>query len=140
MLKYEKEVITNFISQIKSALILLEEIKTKDVQILRNDLHILSSAKYNLIVAIEASIDICNHLISKNNFRVPESYVYTFKVMAEQKILEQNFVLDRLVKMARFRNRLVHQYWEVEPDLIYDILQKNLTDFEQLIGQVKEAL
>jgi len=33
--------------------------------------------------------------------------------------------------MARFRNRLVHLYWEVEDRLVYQYLQESLGDLEQ---------
>ena len=40
-----------------------------------------------------------------------------------------NVFCDRLVKMAKFRNRLVHLYWEIEKDKLYEIIQDNLEDF-----------
>ncbi len=36
--------------------------------------------------------------------------------------------------MARFRNRLVHLYWDVESEAVYEILQTRLDDFEQFKG------
>ena len=31
--------------------------------------------------------------------------------------------------MAKFRNRLVHLYWEIDPETVYQLLQDNLDDF-----------
>jgi len=45
----------------------------------------IASAKYHFIVAIEACIDMCNHLISINELRVPEDYADTFRVMMRVK-------------------------------------------------------
>ncbi len=140
MLKYEQEVITSLLSNLRNALQLLGELKEKDLDTLQKDPHLLSSAKYNLIVAIEAAIDICNHLISKNNYRIPDSYSDSFRVISEQGIISFDFAENQLTKMARFRNRLVHQYWAVDPDLLYEILQNNLADFERFIHEVKEKL
>lgn len=36
-----------------------------------------------LVILIESSIDICNHIISQNDFRPPLDYADTFKVLAE---------------------------------------------------------
>jgi len=36
-------------------------------------------------------IDICNHLISRNGFRVPEDYGNTFMVMGEVGALDMDF-------------------------------------------------
>jgi len=37
-----------------------------------NDPDKIGSAKYHFIVAIESAIDMCNHVISRNGYRVPE--------------------------------------------------------------------
>ena len=37
---------------------------------------------------------------------------------------------DRLVKMAKFRNRLVHLYWEIDKKKVYEIIRDNLEDFK----------
>ena len=34
-------------------------------------------------------------------------------------------------QMVRFRNRLVHLYWEVDDEIVYQILQNNLADFDR---------
>jgi len=138
--KYEADKITNLISELNVALGLLKEIRTMDFNKFQGDPHRISSAKYNLIVAIEAAIDICNHLISKNGYRVPDDYADTFRVMAEQGILHFDFVETRLVNMARFRNRLVHLYWKVNVKKLFSILQEDLSDLEEILKEIKAAL
>lgn len=54
----------------------------------------------------------------------------TFNVMGEVGAFEADFV-DRLSKMARFRNRLVHIYWEVADELVYSILGEHIKDMER---------
>ncbi len=76
---------------------------------------------YQFIVAIESCIDICNHIIARNGYRVPEDYGDTFKVMAEAEVIDEAFSTE-LRNLAKFRNRLVHLYWEVNDEQIYDIL------------------
>ncbi len=98
--------------EFKSARSLLTDIETLSEAKFIADPHKISSAKYNFIVTIGSIIDIYNHLISKNGFRVPEDYADTFKVMAENRLLPMKFT-ESLIKMARFRNRLLHLYWEV---------------------------
>ena len=48
----------------------------------------------------------CNHIISRNGYRVPEDYGDTFKVMGEAGAFNPDFS-EELKKMAKFRNRLV---------------------------------
>lgn len=39
-------------------------------------------------------------------------------------------LFKRLEKMAKFRNIIVHQYEQVDPEIVVSILKKNLKDFE----------
>ncbi len=140
MLNFDKDKVTLLVSEIKSAINMLNEIATMDYDAFITDPHRVSSAKYNLIVAIEASIDICNHLISKNGYRIPEDYADTFKVMAEAGILSNDFVENKLVSMARFRNRLVHLYWQVDNNFLYQIISDEVKDLEKLLNKFKEIV
>jgi len=38
--------------------------------------------------------------------------------------------------MAKFRNRLVHIYWEVDAKELYKYLTENLKDFQTFIDQI----
>lgn len=55
------------------------------------DPHKVGSAKYSLIVAIEGTLDLCNHVISKNGFRTPEDYADTFRVPEERGVFDAEF-------------------------------------------------
>ena len=140
MLKYDLEIVATLKSQMLGSMSLLREIKTKDLEDLKEDPHLLSSAKYNLLVAIEAAIDICNHLISKNSFRLPDGYKDTFMVLAEKGFIDKEFASENLARMAGFRNRLVHQYWDLDPQKIYTILQTNLPDLDHFLEDIGRSL
>lgn len=89
----------------------------------------LESAKHLLQVSVECCLDVSNHLIASEGLRSPKSYAESFQILAEQGIVATSF-LPALLQMARFRNRLVHLYWELDEKMIYDILQHNLGDFD----------
>lgn len=89
----------------------------------------IGSAKYHFIVAIEAAIDLSNHIIARNNLRIPEDYADTFRVLGEAGIFPPEFTAT-LIKMASFRNRLVHIYWDVDNDTLYNILVNGLKDLD----------
>jgi uncharacterized protein YutE (UPF0331/DUF86 family) len=99
----------------------------------------IASAKYHFIVAIESSIDMCNHIISRNGYRVPEDYADTFKVMGEVGAFDLGFS-EQLIKMAKFRNRLVHIYWEIDDSRIYSILEDRLGDFKKFLKSIASFL
>lgn len=86
-MKYDADRVAKLSSEIYNALDGLMEIS----QIPKDDFlkkrHIIAGAKYYLIVAIEASIDLANHLISQNNLKFPESYADTFHYIRRRRSL-----------------------------------------------------
>ncbi len=99
----------------------------------------IESAKHLFQVSVECCIDVGNHIIASERFRSPKTYIETFEILAEQKIIADEF-LPTARQMVQFRNRLVHLYWEVDTEVIYDILQKNLEDFETFTSQILKYL
>lgn len=81
-----------------------------------------------LQMLIETCLDIAGHIISDEKYRVPNSYADTFKVLYENNIVD-NELLDALVKIAKFRNIVVHHYDKIDPAIVITILNKNLNDF-----------
>jgi len=99
----------------------------------------LESAKHLFQVSVECCLDVGNHIIASERFRAPKTYAETFEVLVEQKILADEF-LPTLRQMVQFRNRLVHLYWEIDAEVIYDILQKNLRDFDTFTSEILKYL
>lgn len=85
------------------------------------------SAKYLLIVAVEAALDICHHLVARGGGRTPRDYADCFAVLQEMGILPADLT-GRLQSMARFRNLLVHLYWKVDNRRVHRVLRENLDD------------
>lgn len=131
-MEFNSDKVRKITSEIYSALEHLEDLKRLPKETFLADTHKISSAKYNLIIAIEAIIDLCNHVIAKNAFRTPEDYADTFRVMAERGAFDAPFT-ETLIQMARFRNRLVHIYWEVNNEELHGILQTRLGDVKQFL-------
>jgi uncharacterized protein YutE (UPF0331/DUF86 family) len=95
----------------------------------------VESAKHLLQVSIESCLDIAHHIVADEGYRTPADYYDTFVVLHENDILSEDFLLT-LRQMVRFRNRVVHLYWDVDDAVLYHILQENLNDFETYIGYV----
>ena len=95
----------------------------------------IGNAKYHFVIAIEACIDISNHIISSERFRIPRDNADSFTVLAEQGILPANRE-ESHAAMARFRNRLVHLYWDIDDALVHEYLVTGLKDFRTFLSDV----
>jgi len=97
------------------------------------------SAKYWLIVAAEAAIDVCNHIVARQGGRAPGEYAECFEILADLEVLEPDLA-QRLKNMARFRNLLVHVYWKVDNQRVYQIVKNDLNDLDSFRQQVSAWL
>ncbi|MCC7560895.1 MAG: DUF86 domain-containing protein [Methanobacterium sp.] len=138
-MKYDADRVAKLSSEIYKALDDLVEISGIPKSDFLQKRHIIAGAKYYFIVAIEASIDLSNHLISQNNFPIPESYADSFRILKDEGALSQELTL-KLMDMARFRNRLVHIYWDVDDEMIYEILNQDINDIRTFLKAYLEFL
>jgi uncharacterized protein YutE (UPF0331/DUF86 family) len=89
----------------------------------------LGNAKYHFVIAIECCIDVANHIIASEGLRFPKDNADSFVVLIENGILTED-LRDGFRGMAAFRNRLVHLYWQIDDDRVYDYLQSSLDELE----------
>jgi len=102
MPQFDPDRMLRLVSQMREAVDRLKVLKECDQPVFIKDPDKIGSAKYHFIVAIEAAIDMCNHLISRNGYRAPDDYADTFAVLGEQGAFEKAF-MESLKEMARFR-------------------------------------
>jgi len=136
---FDQEKMAKLVSEFRTSVSRLQKLKELGQKEFIGDPDKIGSAKYHFIVAIESSIDMCNHIISRNGYRVPEDYADTFKVMGEKGAFSNQFS-EQLVRMAKFRNRLVHLYWEIDNARVYNILEDHLGDFKVFINSIAKFL
>lgn len=126
----------------KYYLLLLESRKTPYAEF-TSSLVCQGSTERFLQLAIESCINIGNRLISLYQFTkpvtTPDTYADIFKELGRLGVVDHDF-MQRLIKMSRFRNRLVHLYWDIDPESIYEFLQDNLNDFKLFQEAVVEFL
>jgi len=84
----------------------------------------------NLLRACEASIDGAMHLVRKLVLGVPQTSRDAFGMLAESDQLSPD-LSQRLQAMVGFRNIAVHNYQQLNTDILESILESNLTDFEE---------
>ena len=127
------ERIKEHLKQLNKYYLLLSDMRKTDFEKFENDPILQGSSERFLQLAIESCLNIGNRLISLHQFEkpteTPETYADIFVQMKKLGVIDGTFC-ERLIKMAKFRNRLVHLYWEIERQMIYRIIQDNLDDFK----------
>jgi len=136
---FDQEKMVKLVFELRKSVARLRDLANLSQDEFLGDPDKIGSSKYHFIVAIESSVDMCNHVIARNGYRVPEDYGDTFRVMAEVGALDTDFS-DELKDMAKFRNRLAHLYWEVDDQQLHEILQTRLDDFKKFLDSISEFL
>jgi uncharacterized protein YutE (UPF0331/DUF86 family) len=127
--------VRDLLGYISNTLRLLRELGALTESDFLADYRNITSAKYLLIVVIEAAIDLCNHLVARLGGRAPQDYADCFAVLAELRVIEADLA-ERLKQMARFRNLLVHLYQRVDDRRVYRIIQDHLGDLDLFRQQI----
>ncbi|WP_448593653.1 type VII toxin-antitoxin system HepT family RNase toxin [Thermoflexus hugenholtzii] len=89
------------------------------------------SAERFLQLAIEALLDMGNHIIADLGLGEVRWYSDIPAILAERAGLEPE-LKEKWIRMIGFRNILVHEYMEVDRRIVYEILQTGLEDLERL--------
>ncbi len=121
------EKITYKFSQLDEFLGILKGMQHTPLDVFLKDKILIGSAKYYLQVSIECCLDVANHIIASEHLRAPEDYADTFKVLEENGIVEQEEGI-KLRQMAKFRNRLVHLYGDIDDAYVHDFMLNRLQD------------
>ena len=135
----DRELVLKRIDLLEKRMNYLKGIEKFDKQEYSNDQDIYFRYERALHLAIEAVIDLGNHLIADQNFRTPESNRDIFKVLFENKIINNN-LYSNLKNMAGFRNILVHDYLTLDRELEYEIIKNSLGDFRKFMEIVAEYI
>jgi uncharacterized protein YutE (UPF0331/DUF86 family) len=124
---------------IEDSLKRLEKIKKLDKDEFLKNRDLQDIASYRLLVAIESALSLCYHVSAKKLKKAPGDYVECFIILADGEIIPRD-LSEKLKKMARFRNILVHMYWKIEYEVVFDILQENLDDLRQFSNAIATLL
>ncbi len=92
-----------------------------------------------LQLAIEAMTDICGILVAGSRLGLPAEALDMFEKLREAAVITPETVTT-LRRMRGFRNILVHEYTQVDDQIVYHIASERLGDFEVFIREVLEHL
>lgn len=99
----------------------------------------ITSVKYYLLEAIEAVGGICVHIVAKKFGKGVNSLSECINILEEEEILDKELSL-RLKKIVKFRNKLIHKYWEIDDKLVYEYAKNETDDFTDFIKEIKKIL
>jgi uncharacterized protein YutE (UPF0331/DUF86 family) len=102
-----------------------ERYRSISLEDLRTDRDKRNMVLHALLVNIQASIDIANHLVAASSSRRPETYRESFTILCDEGLIPEDLGAQ-LSDLAGFRNVLVRLYCRLDLDEVYGVLQDDL--------------
>jgi uncharacterized protein YutE (UPF0331/DUF86 family) len=99
----------------------------------------MRAVERGLQVAIEMCLDIGRRIIALEGFAYPRDNQSVFRILAAENVIPPT-LLPNLLKMAGFRNLLVHEYTHIDDRLVFTALHERLTDFDAYARAIRDYL
>jgi len=138
-MEIDKEKIKKRFSEINEALAEIKRLASlKDEEFWAKKENI-AAIKYYLLQAIEAVGSICVHIAAVKFNKGVSSFGECFEICNKEGILEEELT-NRLRKMVKFRNKLMHRYWEIDDKNVLEYARQDIDDFTEFMKTVKKLL
>lgn len=133
------DVILNKIATIEKCLLRINEEYHADKETFQSNYTRQDSVILNLERASQASIDIATHIIKNKKLGLPNSSRELFSLLLENHMISQK-VCSQMQSMVGFRNIAVHDYQNINLEIVVAIIEKHLSDFEHFVQEIFKDL
>ncbi len=93
----------------------------------------LDALAFNIERACQAAIDLAMHVVAVEHLGMPQSSAECFLLLHRAGKLDSELA-RRLAGMTGFRNIAVHQYQQLDPEVIHFIMREGWSDLVKLCG------
>lgn len=126
----ENEKIQSFLKTIDESLERLTAKQHISLQEYQKSWELQSAVEREFQKAIQSAMDITLRIITIKNFRHPDEYLTGFDILAENNVIPEEFT-EKMKNLVRFRNILVHEYFKINPEKVWQHLQTSLDTLRQ---------
>lgn len=138
-MEIDKEKIKQRFSEIDESLKEIKRLVSLDKKEFYYKKENMAAVKYYLLQAIEAVGGICVHIAAKKLNKGVSAFGECFEILGKEGCLDEELV-SKLRKMVKFRNRLIHRYWEIDDEKILEYTKTDLNDFNEFIKAIDKLI
>ncbi|MFW6026432.1 MAG: type VII toxin-antitoxin system HepT family RNase toxin [Candidatus Woesearchaeota archaeon] len=134
----DKDIVKDKLGLLEEYILDLAEYNNLTIEELEDNKILFRYLERTLHLAVEAILDIGSHIISDERLGNPKFNSEIIKILAKNDIIKDN--LDDYVKMAKFRNIIVHDYAEIDAEILLKIVKENVTDLKEIFKWYREYI
>ncbi|MDO8370139.1 MAG: DUF86 domain-containing protein [Candidatus Nitrotoga sp.] len=124
----DREVVEQKLESLRRCLQRIESKCPADAATLIADIDLQDIVSFNLSRAVQISVDIGAHLIAGMEVPPPDNMGQVFDLLAKEGVLN-NELANNLKKAVGFRNIAVHNYENINWEIVHCIVKFHLADF-----------
>lgn len=131
MVKYipiDSNKIRNIIADIQMSIKELEKLRILSLKEFVLDKKNYGLAEHYFRRSLEGILTIGTHILSRLPVKTKD-YREIILSLSENKIIPKYFA-ERNIGLASYRNRLVHMYWEVSEEELYNVINEHIRDLD----------
>lgn len=102
-----------------------------------NDYRKMDGIVLNLQRACEMATDIAMYVISSRKLEIPQTKKEAFEILYKNKLISEN-VCKNMKNMVGFRNIAIHDYKQIDEEIIKDVIENHLQDLIEFSSQILE--
>lgn len=110
-------------AKLLEAINVLKKLRQKALVEIEEDEITAGAMQYYLMMSIEVILDIGSHILTEDCNVSPESYEDVIRHLAKQKVITQELA-QQSQGMGKFRNKMIHEYSDVDMKKVYAYLQQ----------------
>lgn len=138
-MKIDREKIKQRFADINESLSEINRLISADDKEFWSKKEYMAAVKYYLLQAIEAAGSVCAHIAAKKLNKGISAFGECFELLENEGIISGDLT-SRLRKMVKFRNKLIHRYWETDDKNILQYARKDTGDFNEFIKAVNNII
>ena len=117
----------------------LEEVNQYTLENYLDNFFVKRTAERLIQLIVETATDINGHLIVSSGHKPPADYYTSFIKLSDCQILDENFA-EKIAPSAGLRNRLVHEYEEIDDQIVYKSIGKTIESYTEYIKKIENYL
>ncbi len=133
----DRELVTRKLLLVTSDLELLAAIRDKGLEAYLGSSIDQAVVERRLQRAVSRMIDINYHVLTASGQPPPADYHASFVKLGDLGVLDRDFA-RRIARAAGLRNRLVHEYEDIDPRKVFEALGDALRDAPTYLARVNE--
>lgn len=96
----------------------------------------IDSAEHRIQTSVQALIDLTAHLIARLSLKTPRSSREIIEILKENNFISEENA-KKYINLIFYRNNLVHNYNEIDINLLYQNLKNYIQDIKTFIANIQ---